>query len=126
MMKKSNTARHVPPDATAPLRALAGAGVAAPNPAERLLHERMRLAIVSALAVNASLSFSEMKELLEISDGNLSVHARKLEEAGYIVCHKSFENRLPKTVYALTAPGRAALETYLGHMEAILRAIRGK
>ena len=91
---------------------------------DRLIHERMRLAIVSALAVNESLSFNELKRLLDTSDGNLSVHARTLEEAGYIACAKSFEGRLPRTDYRLTAAGRAALDRYLAHMEALIRATR--
>ena len=84
----------------------------------------MRLAIVSALAVNESLSFNELKRLLETTDGNLSVHARKLEEAGYIVCTKTFEGRVPRTEYRLSAAGRRALERYLAHMEALIRATR--
>jgi DNA-binding transcriptional ArsR family regulator len=91
---------------------------------DRLIHERMRLAIVSALAVNRSLSFNELKRLLETTDGNLSVHARKLEEAGYIDCTKSFEGRVPKTEYRLNAAGRQALERYLEHMEALIRRTR--
>ncbi len=91
---------------------------------DRLIHERLRLGIVSALAVNASLTFNELKKLLATTDGNLSVHARKLEEAGYIACTKSFENRLPKTEYRLTAAGRRALERYLDHMEALVQAMR--
>ena len=91
---------------------------------DRLIHERMRLAIVSALAVNESLSFNELKRLLDTSDGNLSVHARKLEEAGYVACEKSFEGRVPHTDYRLTAAGRAALDHYLAHMEALIRATR--
>jgi len=91
---------------------------------DRLIHERMRLAIVSALAVNESLSFTELRELLETTDGNLSVHARKLEEAGYVGCDKSFEGRMPRTDYHLTAAGRAALGRYLDHMEALIRATR--
>ncbi len=91
---------------------------------DRLIHERMRLAIVSALAVNESLTFNELKRLLDTTDGNLSVHARKLEEALYITCTKSFEGRLPKTVYRLSPSGRAALERYLDHMEALIRATR--
>jgi DNA-binding MarR family transcriptional regulator len=89
-----------------------------------LIHERTRLAIISALAVNASLAFSELKELLRITDGNLSVHARKLEDAGYIGCTKSFAGRLPKTEYRLSPSGRRALEKYLDHMEALIRATR--
>lgn len=91
---------------------------------DRVIHERTRLAIVSALAVSATLTFSELKQLLGASDGNLSVHARKLEDAGYIACAKSFANRLPKTEYRLTASGRRALEKYLDHMEALIRATR--
>jgi DNA-binding transcriptional ArsR family regulator len=91
---------------------------------DRLIHERMRLAIVSALAVNESLSFNELKRLLDTSDGNLSVHARKLEEAGYVACEKSFEGRVPHTDFRLTAAGRAALDRYLSHMEALIRATR--
>ena len=91
----------------------------------RLIHERMRLGIVSALAANESLSFSDLKKLLSTTDGNLSVHARKLEEAKYIVCAKYFEGRLPKTVYRLTVAGRAALERYLDQMEALIHSMRG-
>jgi len=90
----------------------------------RLIHERMRLGIVSALAVNPSLTFNELKSLLKTTDGNLSVHARKLEEAAYIACTKSFDGRLPKTKYRLTAAGRRALERYLDHMEALIHATR--
>jgi DNA-binding HxlR family transcriptional regulator len=91
---------------------------------DRLIHERVRLGIVSALAVNRSLTFNELKAMLKTTDGNLSVHARKLEEADYIVCTKSFDGRLPKTEYRLTAAGRKALERYLNHMEALIRATR--
>lgn len=91
---------------------------------DRLIHERIRLGIVSALAVNRSLTFNELKSLLKTTDGNLSVHARKLEEADYIVCTKSFDGRLPKTEYRLTGTGRKALERYLNHMEALIRATR--
>jgi DNA-binding HxlR family transcriptional regulator len=101
---------------------------AAPKPVstnlDRLIHERIRLGIVSALAVNRSLTFNELKALLKTTDGNLSVHARKLEEADYILCTKSFDGRLPKTEYRLTAAGRRALEHYLDHMEALIRATR--
>ena len=93
---------------------------------DRLIHERMRLAIVSALAVNDSLTFNELKRLLDTSDGNLSVHARKLEDADYIVCTKSFEGRVPRTEYRLSAAGRRALERYLDHMEALIRATRAR
>ena len=91
---------------------------------DRLIHERTRLAIVSALAVNDTLTFNELKELLHVTDGNLSVHARKLEDAGYIGCTKSFAGRLPKTEYRLASAGRRALEKYLDHMEALIRATR--
>ena len=91
---------------------------------DRLIHERVRLGIASALAVNDSLTFNELKSLLKTSDGNLSVHARKLEEAQYIVCTKSFAGRMPKSEYRLTAAGRRALERYLDHMEALIRATR--
>ena len=93
---------------------------------DRLIHERMRLGIVSALAANEVLSFTELKRLLETTDGNVSVHARKLEEAGYVSCQKSFEGRMPKTEYRLTNTGRAALEKYLNHLEALLQAMRPK
>lgn len=92
--------------------------------AQRLIHERVRLAIVSALAVNASLSFTELKGLLSITDGNLSVHARKLEDGGLLQCTKSFDGRVPKSEYRLTARGRKALEKYLDHMEALIRSVR--
>jgi DNA-binding MarR family transcriptional regulator len=91
---------------------------------DRLIHERMRLGIVSALAVNASLTFGDLKGLLRTTDGNLSVHARKLEEAEYISCTKTFEGRVPRTEYRITARGRRALERYLDHMEALIRATR--
>ena len=92
---------------------------------ERLIHERSRLGIISALAVNDSLSFNDLKHLVKTTDGNLSVHARKLEDAGYIACMKSFEGRTPKTEYSLTKEGRKALEQYLNHMEALIRTMRG-
>jgi DNA-binding HxlR family transcriptional regulator len=91
---------------------------------DRVIHERVRLAIVSALAVNDSLSFNELKKLLDTSDGNLSVHARRLEDAGYLTCDKSFEGRVPRTEYRLTAAGRRALKQYLDHMEALIHRVR--
>jgi DNA-binding MarR family transcriptional regulator len=91
---------------------------------DRLIHERMRLGIVSALAASSPLTFNDLKNLLQTTDGNLSVHARKLEEAGYIGCSKSFEGRMPKTEFALTEMGRKAWEKYLNHMEALVRAAR--
>ena len=100
-------------------------GPAAAAELDRLIHERVRLAIVSALAVNESLTFNDLKQLLNTTDGNLSVHARKLEEAQYVVCNKFFDGRTPKTEYRLTTAGRRALERYLGHMESVIRAARG-
>ena len=91
---------------------------------DRLIHERLRLGIVSALAVNERLTFNDLKRLLQTTDGNLSVHARKLEDAQYITCDKMFQDRMPRTEYRLTAAGRRALEKYVGHMEAILKAVR--
>lgn len=91
---------------------------------DRLIHERIRLAIVSALAANDSLTFTELKKLLETTDGNLSIHSRKLEDAGYIACEKYFEGRVPKTEFRLTAAGRKALNQYLDHMEALIKAMR--
>jgi DNA-binding HxlR family transcriptional regulator len=91
---------------------------------DRIIHERMRLGIVSALAVNDSLTFNELKRLLQTTDGNLSVHARRLEEAKYVECSKSFEGRMPKTEYRLIAAGRKAFERYLNHMEALIQSLR--
>ncbi len=102
-----------------------GADQGAPE-LDRLIHERVRLAIVSALAVNASLSFNELKDMLSLTDGNLSVHARKLEEAGYVECTKSFEGRVPRTEFRLTDDGRRALHAYLDHMEALIQAVRDR
>jgi DNA-binding HxlR family transcriptional regulator len=91
---------------------------------ERLIHERSRLGIISALAVNESLTFNDLKNLVKTTDGNLSVHARKLEDAGYVACKKSFDGRTPKTEYRLTTTGRRALEQYLNHMEALIKTMR--
>ena len=91
---------------------------------DRLVHERLRLGIVSALAVNDSLTFNDLKRLLSTTDGNLSVHARKLEDAEYIICTKSFDGRLPRTEYRLTPSGRRALEKYIAHMESIIRTVK--
>ena len=118
-MAKSSTAK----------RALEQDGSAPAEPADatafdRVIHERLRLAIVSALAVNASMSFNELKRILRTTDGNLSVHARKLEEAGYIACTKYFEGRTPKTDFKITDKGRKTLEKYLAHMEALIRRVR--
>jgi DNA-binding transcriptional ArsR family regulator len=106
------------------LKSLAGDGSGAQS-LDKVIHERIRLGIVSALAVEERLTFNELKSVLQTTDGNVSVHARKLEEAGYVSCHKSFEGRVPKTEYKLTAAGRKALERYLGHMEALIKAARG-
>ena len=107
------------------LRTVRGkAGDDSPLGLDRLIHERLRLGIVSALAVNESLSFNDLKKLMNTTDGNLSVHARKLEEANYVTCNKSFEGRVPRTSYSLTQSGRRALERYLDHMEALIRATR--
>jgi DNA-binding MarR family transcriptional regulator len=91
---------------------------------DRLIHEKTRLAIVSALAVNPTLTFNELKSILKTTDGNVSVHARKLEEANYLSCRKSFEGRMPRTEYSLTAAGRRALQRYLDHMEALINNVR--
>jgi DNA-binding HxlR family transcriptional regulator len=106
------------------LQGIRGDAVAPATELDRLIHERVRLGIVSALAVNDSLTFNELKRLLETTDGNLSVHSRKLEDAGYIRCTKTFEGRVPRTEYALTEAGRRALNRYLEHMEALIRAVR--
>jgi DNA-binding MarR family transcriptional regulator len=97
-----------------------------PMSLDRIIHERVRLALVSALAVHESLTFNELKALLETSDGNVSVHARKLEDAGYISCKKGFEGRIPRTEYRLTPAGRRALEQYLSHMEALIKRVGGE
>lgn len=119
-MAKQSTVRKE--SAGARVRAVAG-NKTLPD-LDRLIHERMRLGIVSALAANELLTFNELKKLLKTTDGNLSVHARKLEEANYVTCTKSFEGRMPKTEYRLTESGRRALEKYLNHMEALIQAMR--
>ena len=114
-----------PEPESAALGAVSGRG-SEPGPLEldRLIHERVRLGIVSALAVNGSLTFTDLRDLLGTTDGNLSAHARRLEDAGYVVCNKSFEGRTPRTEYELTALGRRELTAYLDHMEAIIDATR--
>ena len=113
------------PEPTERLRGVRGHAVDTdPLALDRLIHERIRLGIVSALAVNDSLSFNDLKKLLRTTDGNLSVHARKLEDAGYIACTKSFEGRVPHTDFRITATGRRVLEKYLAHMEALIQATR--
>jgi len=93
---------------------------------DKLIHERLRLGIISALAANDSMSFGDLKNLLQTTDGNVSVHARKLEEAGYVTCEKSFKGRVPLTEYRITSAGREALKRYLNHMEALINAMKGK
>lgn len=124
MAERDNLARESG-EGTADLRAVAGGAAGTPD-LDRLIHERVRLGIVSALAVNDSLTFNDLKALLKTTDGNLSVHARRLEEAGYVDCRKSFEGRTPKTEYRLTPTGREALEAYLDHMEALIRVTRAR
>jgi DNA-binding HxlR family transcriptional regulator len=128
MVAKRNSARALGQDAGHPpkrLAAVAGEESARTSlDLDRVIHERVRLAIVSALVVNESLTFNELKRLLGATDGNLSVHARRLEEAGYLSCHKTFEGRVPKTEYRLTPAGRQALERYLAHMEGLIREVR--
>jgi DNA-binding MarR family transcriptional regulator len=113
-VRVSRTSRQhaVKPAAQSPLRL------------DRIIHERLRLGIVSALAVNERLTFHDLKELLQTTDGNLSVHARKLEEAEYIVCHKSVDSGVSRTEFRITAAGRPALDKYVTHMEAILKAMK--
>ena len=135
-MAKSSSAKHASEtprerDHGREPRALRSVGNESSGPDEagalaldRLIHERMRLGIVSALAVNDTLTFNDLKRLMKTTDGNLSVHARKLEEAHYISCDKTFEGRVPRTEYRLTAAGRRALEKYLAHMEAIIKAVK--
>jgi len=96
------------------------------NELDKIIHERMRLGIISALAATETLSFTDLKNLLNTTDGNISVHARKLEEAGYLTCEKSFKNRVPLTEYKITAEGRNALARYLNHMEALINAMKGR
>lgn len=121
-MAKANTARSErPARKETELKVTDGKSALA---LDALIHERVRLAILSALAVNEQLTFNELKDLLDTSDGNLSVHARKLEDAGYITCTKSFEGRKPRTEYQLTKPGKRALERYIDHMDALIRATR--
>jgi DNA-binding MarR family transcriptional regulator len=119
MAARSNAVRKEREKRPAPLEAVGEA-----SKLDRLVHERLRLGILSALAVNESLTFNELKKLLDTTDGNLSVHARKLEEGGYISCTKGFEGRVPRTDYRMTAAGRRAFERYIDHMEALIQAMR--
>jgi DNA-binding HxlR family transcriptional regulator len=125
--KQSTAKKQIPTKqestATGPKDAVARVKSAAPH-LDRLIHERLRLGIISALAANTSLTFSDLKSLMNTTDGNLSVHARKLEEAGYIACTKYFDGRLPKTEYKLTDEGRRALQSYLNHMESLIKQMR--
>jgi DNA-binding HxlR family transcriptional regulator len=124
MSGKQNTARRERERRVPALAGGSAASVADPTKLDRLVHERLRLGILGALAVNETLTFNELKKLLDTSDGNLSVHARKLEEAGYLSVAKSFAGRMPRTEYRLTASGKRALERYLDHMEALVHAMR--
>lgn len=124
----SSAARRSDRKAATPNPALAPVlgGEPIPSALDKLIHDRVRLGIISALAVNDRLSFTDLRDLLALTDGNLSVHARKLEEGGYVTCSKGFDGRVPKSEYRLTAAGKRALERYLGHMEALIEATRGR
>jgi DNA-binding transcriptional ArsR family regulator len=124
MVAKRAAARSPREAHVTPLGSVAG-DASAPLALDKVIHERLRLAIVSALAVHEMLTFNELKGLLDASDGNLSVHARKLEDAGYVACRKFFEGRVPRTEYRLTSAGKKALERYLGHMEALIKRVGG-
>ena len=120
MAKASGAAARIAPKGPQPV----ASGAAGARTLDRIIHERLRLGIVSALSVNESLTFKELKKILSTTDGNLSVHSRKLEDAGYVSCEKKFEGRMPRSEYRLTGQGREALESYLTHMEALIRATR--
>ena len=124
MSKKNLAIKHDNNDGPSALR-VERAAENVSNDLDKVIHERMRLGIISALAANARLSFTELKNLLNTTDGNISVHARKLEEAGYVTCEKSFKGRMPLTEFAITKDGRAALTRYLNHMEALIKAMKG-
>jgi DNA-binding HxlR family transcriptional regulator len=126
MPGKQNMARRERERRVPALAAGAAPSAAGATKLDRLVHERLRLGILGALSVNETLTFNELKKLLDTTDGNLSVHARKLEEAGYVACAKSFAGRVPRTDYRLTAAGRRALERYLDHMEALIQAMRDR
>ena len=128
MARQLPKAHAAPPTAPAKQRLRAVAGYFADTEfgdADRLMHDRLRLGIMSALSVNASMSFAELKELLKASDGNLSTHARKLEDAGYIACKKKFASRVPKTEYSLTSKGKRVFARHLEHMELLIHAAKG-
>jgi len=114
------------PTPTGPALAPVLGGEPVPAALDKLIHDRVRLGIISALAVNDRLSFTDLRDLLALTDGNLSVHARKLEDGGYVTCTKGFDGRVPKSEFRLTAAGKRALERYLGHMEALIEATRGR
>lgn len=124
MARPARTARRARPEEPEEQRGAPAGPIPSPD-LDRLIHERVRLGMVSALAAREPISFVDLKRLLGVTDGNLSVHARKLEEAGYVSCAKGFEGRTPRTEYRLTAAGRRALTVYLDHMEALIRAMRG-
>jgi DNA-binding transcriptional ArsR family regulator len=124
-MSKKNLAIRKIDDRSQGLR-LEKAAEAVSSDLDKVIHERMRLGIISALAANEKLSFTELKNLLNTTDGNISVHARKLEDAGYVTCEKSFRGRMPLTEFAITKDGRGALKRYLDHMEALIKAMKGK
>ena len=124
--KRSAAARVNAAEAPRAARTIAATAVTRAASLDRLFHDRTRLAIVTALSVNSTLSFTELKAITQTTDGNLSVHARKLEEAGYITCTKGFEGRLPKTEFSLSESGRRAFRKYLDHMDAIIQHARGK
>jgi DNA-binding transcriptional ArsR family regulator len=117
-------AREKRPERPAPVNRAATDDMRAPLELDRIIHERLRLGIISALAVHESLTFGALKQLLDMTDGNLSVHARRLESAGYISCSKTFDGRTPRTEYRITQSGRDALDEYIGHMEKLIRAVR--
>jgi DNA-binding MarR family transcriptional regulator len=121
--KKAEVRSTSPKEKSGPLRGLE-ASPGGTADLDRLIHERLRLGIISALAVNESLTFTHLRDFLRTTDGNLSVHARKLEEAGYLRCEKSFEGRVPRTLFRITPQGRKALQRYLDHMEALIAAMR--
>ena len=126
-MARQSALKHSTPKKRRALQEVSNPQAEHPAPGlDRLIHERLRLGIVSALAANESLTFNDLKSLMNTTDGNLSVHARKLEDAGYIAVTKSFEDRLPKTEYKLTAAGQSALESYLSHMETIIQQMRNR
>lgn len=121
-VKKNSDERNVEPRALKIERAAENLS----SELDKIIHERMRLGIISALAANGSLSFTDLKNLLKTTDGNISVHARKLEDAGYLTCEKSFRERIPLTEYKITDEGKQALQKYLNHMEALINAVKGK